>query len=96
VLSVLWVAAIVAISSSDRRDLAASTIPKSAQIIGHDVNGDPVDENGDVVRANPEPQSFTRYWGIKSALIFTPPLAGYLILFGLLPWIGRGFRSTHL
>jgi hypothetical protein len=43
-----------------------------------------------------EVHSTARYWGTQSALAFTPPIAGYLILFGVIPWIGRGFRSTHL
>jgi hypothetical protein len=36
-----------------------------------------------------------RYWETQSALALAPPAIGYLILFGVLPWIGRGFRSTH-
>jgi hypothetical protein len=41
-------------------------------------------------------QTVARYWEKQSALVFAPPVVGYLILFGVLPWIGRGFRSTHL
>ena len=42
-----------------------------------------------------DPQSATRYWETRSALAFLPPVVGYMVLFGVLPWIGRGFRSTH-
>jgi hypothetical protein len=41
-------------------------------------------------------QSVARYWETRSAWAFTPPVAGYLILFGVLPWIGRGFRSAQV
>lgn len=40
-------------------------------------------------------QSTTRYWEAQSALALMPPIVGYLLLFGILPWIGRGFRSTQ-
>jgi len=36
------------------------------------------------------------YWETQGALAILPPAVGYLILFAILPWIGRGFRSTHL
>ena len=29
-----------------------------------------------------------QYWEIKSATALAPPVIGYLILFGVLPWIG--------
>jgi hypothetical protein len=41
-------------------------------------------------------QHVVRYWEIQSALAFAPPAVGYLVLFGILPWVGRGFRSTYL
>jgi hypothetical protein len=53
-----------------------------------------------VVRSEPLPaQTWTvaqqvRRWTWATGLSMVPPLLGYLILFYLLPWIYRGFRSS--
>jgi hypothetical protein len=41
-------------------------------------------------------ESKVHYWSYRCALALLPPMIGYLILFGLIPWIGRGFRSTQV
>lgn len=154
VLSALWIAAIVAISISDR--------PSPTTKVYLDDNGNPIPSFDDFVKAEPggingnpipvPPPGFTvvgakgssgdlfmqrsavlanegsasgnrpvdlsrlsdeqleasrsllqkqqsevrEYWESRSALAFTPPFAGYAFLFGILPWIWRGFRSTQL
>lgn len=36
-----------------------------------------------------------KYWGLRSSIAFAPPVIGYLILFSILPWIGRGFVKSQ-
>jgi hypothetical protein len=38
----------------------------------------------------------TKYWEIQSARALAEPVIGYPILFAILPWIGRGFRSAQI
>ena len=47
-----------------------------------------------VVKVEPPPgESQFRYWGYRSAIALIVPGLGYLFMFWILPWIGRGF--TH-
>jgi hypothetical protein len=50
-------------------------------------------ERGAHQSAASEPNQSVKYWETQSALTFAPPIIGYLVLFGVFPWIGRGFRS---
>jgi hypothetical protein len=35
------------------------------------------------------------YWGFRSAWALLPPIPGYVIVFYILPWIGRGFAHNQ-
>ena len=36
------------------------------------------------------------YWGIRAGITVAPPIGGYLLLFSVIPWVYRGFKSgTH-
>ena len=40
-------------------------------------------------------QERVSYWKWRGVTAFAPPVTGYVVFFGILPWIGRGFRSTQ-
>ena len=56
-----------------------------------DVDGNPISDLGDVVTS--PSTTHAQYWALRSFEIVVPPGAGYIFLFCVLPWIGRGFKA---
>jgi hypothetical protein len=46
------------------------------------------------VTVQPDASTVRVYWAQCAAVAIGPPVFGYAVLFIVVPWIGRGFRST--
>jgi hypothetical protein len=106
VLSVVWIVVISAVAIRERPASRAvertKDQPPDAQVyqIGDTQYQFPTTFTHDqileiLVRKGIVP-AVAQYWETRSAWAILPPVSGYLVLFGVFPWIGRGFRSTQV
>lgn len=109
VLSVLWVGVIAAASITERpRPVVLVTKTQFGDPIDEphrsqfgDLPADPweaaaVERREEQIRhAANYSRERADYWGRRGFMAITPPLVGCIVIFGVVPWIGRGFRSTR-
>jgi hypothetical protein len=86
-LTIAWIVATLLIAVRDR--------PTHTDWIEVPPKGDVFDQVAAEYKRDHQPptrEELVRYCGIQGVFVFGPPVAGYLLFFGVVPWIYRGFK----
>jgi hypothetical protein len=92
VLTVVWVVLAVIVAIRNRPPDTSRPDPWDVVTLSREADSALTPDQFEHLIRKRKQSAVVRYWSIQAGIALGTPLAGYLLLFGVIPWIAGGFR----